>query len=153
MSTSRSHSWATTGAPTSSSSSCARNSSGAHPTSTNAVVRSWMRCPNGYSGWRQPRFTTTSTSGARARARISATISGVNRRPDLLAVSAFALPAELEDLRASVRRLAETQIAPHAAAADEREEYPWASWEAWRDAGFAGLAFPEEYGGQGGGIL
>jgi alkylation response protein AidB-like acyl-CoA dehydrogenase len=68
-------------------------------------------------------------------------------------VNPFALPAELEELRASVRRLAETQIAPHAAEADEREEYPWASWRAWHDAGFAGLPFPEEYGGQGGGIL
>ena len=65
----------------------------------------------------------------------------------------FALPAELEELRASVRRLAETEIAGHAAEADEQEEYPWASWRAWHDAGFAGLPFPEEYGGQGGGIL
>ena len=68
-------------------------------------------------------------------------------------VSAFVLPDEYEELQASLRRLAETEIAPHAAEADEREEYPWASWEAWRDAGFAGLAFPEAYGGQGGGIL
>jgi alkylation response protein AidB-like acyl-CoA dehydrogenase len=68
-------------------------------------------------------------------------------------VSTFVLPDEYLDLRESLRRLAETQIAPNAAAADENEEYPWASWNAWRDAGFAGLAFPEEYGGQGGGIL
>jgi alkylation response protein AidB-like acyl-CoA dehydrogenase len=68
-------------------------------------------------------------------------------------VSSFVLPDEYVELRASLRRLAETGIAPHAAEADEREQYPWASWEAWRDAGFAGLAFPEEYGGQGGGIL
>ena len=68
-------------------------------------------------------------------------------------MSAFVLPDEYEELQASLRRLAETEIAPHAAEADEREEYPWASWEAWRDAGFAGLAFPEAYGGQGGGIL
>ena len=68
-------------------------------------------------------------------------------------MSAFVLPDEYVELRASVRRLAEEHIAPNAAEADEREEYPWASWDAWRDAGFAGLAFPEEYGGQGGGIL
>jgi len=68
-------------------------------------------------------------------------------------VSAFVRPDEYVELRASLRRLAETEIAPHAAEADEREEYPWASWEAWRAAGFAGLAFPEAYGGQGGGIL
>jgi alkylation response protein AidB-like acyl-CoA dehydrogenase len=68
-------------------------------------------------------------------------------------VSGFVLPDELVELRESLRRLAEAHIAPNAAQADEREEYPWASWNAWRDAGFAGLAFPEKYGGQGGGIL
>jgi alkylation response protein AidB-like acyl-CoA dehydrogenase len=68
-------------------------------------------------------------------------------------VTAFVLPDEFVELRDSVRRLAEQHIAPNAAGADEREEYPWASWDAWRAAGFAGLAFPEEYGGQGGGIL
>jgi alkylation response protein AidB-like acyl-CoA dehydrogenase len=67
--------------------------------------------------------------------------------------TAFALPDELEELRTSVRRLAESSIAPNAAACDEREEYPWASWQAWRDAGFAGLALPVELGGQGAGIL
>ena len=66
---------------------------------------------------------------------------------------AFVLPDEYAELRASVRRLAEEQIAPNAAEADENEAYPWASWNAWHDAGFAGLAFPETYGGQGGGIL
>ena len=65
----------------------------------------------------------------------------------------FELPAEYEDLRQSVRRLAEAAIAPHAAAADEQETFPTASWEAWRAAGFAGLAFPSEYGGQGGGVF
>jgi alkylation response protein AidB-like acyl-CoA dehydrogenase len=68
-------------------------------------------------------------------------------------VTAFVLPDEFVELRESVRRLADQHIAPNAAAADEREEYPWASWDAWRAAGFAGLAFPEAYGGQGGGIL
>jgi alkylation response protein AidB-like acyl-CoA dehydrogenase len=67
--------------------------------------------------------------------------------------SAFVLPDELDALRASLRRLADSAIAPNAATADEREEYPWASWEAWRDAGFAGLAFPVDHGGQGAGIL
>jgi alkylation response protein AidB-like acyl-CoA dehydrogenase len=70
-----------------------------------------------------------------------------------MSTSNFVLPDEYLELRESLRRLAETRIAPNAAAADENEEYPWASWNAWRDAGYAGLAFPEEYGGQGGGIL
>ena len=68
-------------------------------------------------------------------------------------MTAFVLPDEYVELRESVRRLADERIAPNAAVADEREEYPWASWNAWRDAGFAGLAFPEAYGGQDGGIL
>ena len=68
-------------------------------------------------------------------------------------MTAFVLADEYVELRESVRRLADEHIAPNAASADEREEYPWASWNAWRDAGFAGLAFPEAYGGQDGGIL
>jgi alkylation response protein AidB-like acyl-CoA dehydrogenase len=72
---------------------------------------------------------------------------------DVSTAGAYDLPGELEELRTSVRRLAEERIAPHAAAADEHEEYPWRSWEAWRDAGFAGLAFPAEYGGQDAGFL
>ena len=68
-------------------------------------------------------------------------------------MTSFALEPEYEELRGSLRRLAEEGIAPNAAAADELEEYPWASWKAWSEAGFAGLPFPEEHGGQGGGIL
>ena len=66
------------------------------------------------------------------------------RRPDgeLDGVSAFVLPDEYVELRASLRRLADEHIAPNAAEADEREEYPWASWEAWRDAGLRGLGVP-----------
>lgn len=68
-------------------------------------------------------------------------------------VSTFELSEEYEALRASVRRLAESGIAPHAREADETETFPEASWRAWTDAGFAGLAIPEEYGGQGAGVL
>jgi alkylation response protein AidB-like acyl-CoA dehydrogenase len=68
-------------------------------------------------------------------------------------LTGFSISGDLEELRASVRRLAEEKIAPNAARADEDEEYPWDSWNAWRAAGFAGLAFPEVLGGQGGGFL
>jgi alkylation response protein AidB-like acyl-CoA dehydrogenase len=68
-------------------------------------------------------------------------------------LTSFTLSDDLEELRTSVRRLAEDKIAPNAARADEDEAYPWDSWNAWRDAGFAGLAFPEDLGGQGGGFL
>ncbi len=65
----------------------------------------------------------------------------------------FTLTDEYEELRASLRRLAEERIAPNAAHADEAEEYPWDSWHAWQAAGFAGLAFPQKYGGQDAGFL
>ncbi|MFZ4585805.1 MAG: acyl-CoA dehydrogenase family protein [Acidimicrobiia bacterium] len=65
----------------------------------------------------------------------------------------FSLSPELDELRASLRRLAESEIAPNAVAADADSQYPWDSWHAWQRAGFAGLAFPEAFGGQGGGVL
>ena len=65
----------------------------------------------------------------------------------------FELTEDYAELRASVRRLAEERIAPNAAAADENEQYPWDSWHAWQAAGFAGVAFPAEYGGQHAGFL
>jgi alkylation response protein AidB-like acyl-CoA dehydrogenase len=65
----------------------------------------------------------------------------------------FLLSDEYEELRASVRRLAEAEILPNAAAADEHETFPQASWDAWRASGFAGLALPEQYGGQGADLL
>jgi len=68
-------------------------------------------------------------------------------------VAGFVPSEEHEELRASVRRLAEASIAPHAAGADEASEFPRASWDAWRRSGFAGLAFPERWGGQGGDLL
>lgn len=67
--------------------------------------------------------------------------------------SRFALAEEHTALRDSIRRLATAEIAPHAAEADEREEFTRESWQAWCRAGFAGLAFPEEYGGQDAGFL
>jgi alkylation response protein AidB-like acyl-CoA dehydrogenase len=36
----------------------------------------------------------------------------------------YALPSEYNDLRESVRALAENEIAPHAAAVDEDHRYP-----------------------------
>ena len=68
-------------------------------------------------------------------------------------MTSFTLSDDLEELRASVRRLAVEKIAPHAAAADADEQYPWDSWHAWRDAGFAGVAFPSDVGGQDAGFL
>jgi alkylation response protein AidB-like acyl-CoA dehydrogenase len=68
-------------------------------------------------------------------------------------MSSFVLPPEYEELRASLRRFAEEGIAPNAAEADERSEYPWKSFAAYRDSGFIRLPYPEEYGGDGGDLL
>jgi alkylation response protein AidB-like acyl-CoA dehydrogenase len=60
------------------------------------------------------------------------------------------LSDEHEELRAALRRFAEKEVAPHAAAADEREAYPEASMEAFRESGFVRALYPSEYGGEGG---
>jgi alkylation response protein AidB-like acyl-CoA dehydrogenase len=59
------------------------------------------------------------------------------------------LSPEQEELRETFRRFAEREIGPHAAEADERSEYPWKSFEAYRNSGFVRLGFPEELGGDG----
>ncbi len=61
----------------------------------------------------------------------------------------MALTPEHEEFRAVYRRFCEEKIAPHAAKADEAAEYPWAAFEAYRDAGFVGVQDPEAHGGQG----
>lgn len=65
----------------------------------------------------------------------------------------FELPEEYEALRDAMRRLAETSIAPHAAEADERAAFPWASFEAWRDSGLVTSIYPADLGGDGGDTL
>jgi alkylation response protein AidB-like acyl-CoA dehydrogenase len=52
-------------------------------------------------------------------------------------------------LRETFRRFAEREIEPHAAEADERAEYPWKSFEAYRESGFVRLPFPDDLGGDG----
>ena len=69
-------------------------------------------------------------------------------RPD--PVNDFVLSEEHEEFRASARRLAETGIAPHAAEADARAEFPWESFGAYRDSGLVRTPYPVEHGGDGG---
>ncbi|HEY7105451.1 MAG TPA: acyl-CoA dehydrogenase family protein [Acidimicrobiia bacterium] len=59
------------------------------------------------------------------------------------------LTEEQTELRDAFRRFAEKEILPQAAAADERAEYPWKSFEAYRDSGFVRVPFPVEHGGDG----
>ena len=68
-------------------------------------------------------------------------------------MAAFVLSSEHQELRASLRRFAEDHIAPYAAEADERAEFPWKSFEAYRDSGFIRLPYPEEHGGDGGDMV
>jgi alkylation response protein AidB-like acyl-CoA dehydrogenase len=65
-------------------------------------------------------------------------------------VGGFLLSDEHEELRRSVRRFAEERVAPHAAEADDRAEFPRKSYEAYRESGFARLPYPVEHGGDGG---
>ena len=68
-------------------------------------------------------------------------------------MASFVLSPEHEELRKALRRFADDEIAPHAAEADATGEYPWASFEAYRDSGFIRLPYPEEYGADGGDLV
>jgi alkylation response protein AidB-like acyl-CoA dehydrogenase len=61
----------------------------------------------------------------------------------------FIFNEEHEQLRDSIRRFAQTELAPHA---EEWEETTFPDWVFKRmgELGFLGLSYPEEYGGQGG---
>jgi alkylation response protein AidB-like acyl-CoA dehydrogenase len=61
----------------------------------------------------------------------------------------FALPEDHQELRQAVRSLAEDKIAPNAAEADEKAEFPQASYEALVASDFHAPHIPEEYGGVG----
>jgi alkylation response protein AidB-like acyl-CoA dehydrogenase len=62
---------------------------------------------------------------------------------------AFALPEEHQDLRASVRALAEDKIAPRAADVDRAAEFPWDVHDALVKADLQAVHIPESYGGAG----
>ena len=61
----------------------------------------------------------------------------------------FDLPSEYKDLRASVRSLAENEIAPHAQAVDEDHRFPQEAFDALQKAGLAASHVPTEFGGEG----
>ncbi len=58
-----------------------------------------------------------------------------------------ALTAEHEALRETMRRFVAQEIAPHANAWDESEEFPRDLYYKAADVGLLGIGFPEEYGG------
>jgi butyryl-CoA dehydrogenase/acyl-CoA dehydrogenase len=65
----------------------------------------------------------------------------------------FHLTEEQLAFRQSVRELVEDKIAPRAAEIDEADEYPWDIDELLVKNGFAGVSYPEEHGGAGGGAV
>ena len=67
--------------------------------------------------------------------------------------SRFSLSEEHAEFRATLRRFAEKEVAPHAAEVDEREDYPQASMAAFRDSGLVRSLYPQEFGGEDGSML
>jgi alkylation response protein AidB-like acyl-CoA dehydrogenase len=65
----------------------------------------------------------------------------------------FDLPAEIADLQATVRKIAQERVQPRAREIDGSHEYPQDLFDLFRDTGLLGLVIPEEYGGSGAGIL
>lgn len=61
----------------------------------------------------------------------------------------FDLPIEYKDLRASVRSLAEKEIAPFAKSVDEDHRYPQEAADALQKAGLTASHVPTNYGGDG----
>jgi short/branched chain acyl-CoA dehydrogenase len=67
--------------------------------------------------------------------------------------SMFELTEEQRSLRDTIREFAEAEIAPHAAAWDERHLFPVETVRKLGELGAMGVAFPEEYGGLGAGAV
>ena len=65
----------------------------------------------------------------------------------------FELSPEMDELRATVRKIAQERVKPRARAIDDTEEYPQDLFELFSSTGLNGLVIPPEYGGSGAGIL
>src|SRR6478736_420641 len=61
----------------------------------------------------------------------------------------YQLPEEHEAIRDAVRTVCDAKVAPNAAAADEKAEFPQASYDALRASDFHAPHIPVEYGGAG----
>jgi alkylation response protein AidB-like acyl-CoA dehydrogenase len=65
----------------------------------------------------------------------------------------FTLSEEQAAFQQSIRQLVEDKVSPRAAEIDAADEYPWDIDELLVKNGFAGVSFPEEHGGAGGGAV
>jgi alkylation response protein AidB-like acyl-CoA dehydrogenase len=61
----------------------------------------------------------------------------------------YRLGVEYDDLRGSVRKLVENEVAPHAAGVDETAQFPQAAYDALRATGLHAPHIPAGYGGGG----
>lgn len=61
----------------------------------------------------------------------------------------YQLPSEYQDLRAAIRALADSEIAPHAADVDANSAFPQKAYDALRKADFHAMHVPSEFGGAG----
>ncbi|MDZ4730304.1 MAG: acyl-CoA dehydrogenase family protein [Xanthomonadales bacterium] len=68
-------------------------------------------------------------------------------------MTAFRLSEDIELLRDTVRRFAEQEIAPRAAAIDHDNEFPQDLWPKFGELGLLGMTIPAEYGGSAMGYL
>ena len=65
----------------------------------------------------------------------------------------FELTEEQQQIKASVREFAESEIAPHVMEWDESQHFPIELKSQLADLGLLGVIFPEEYGGAGMGYV
>lgn len=63
------------------------------------------------------------------------------------------LPKRAQEYRERAREVADRAVRPVAAELDRTGEYPWSVIRALRDARLMGIWIPEDYGGQGAGVL
>ncbi|MEX0620180.1 MAG: acyl-CoA dehydrogenase family protein [Solirubrobacterales bacterium] len=77
-------------------------------------------------------------------------MSETNGSASSLASPAPPFSAEHQELRESVRRFVEKEIAPNVSEWEDQRQFPRELYRRCGELGFLGLKFPEEYGGQGG---